>query len=107
RAYNHYFGRNRDFFYYRVASGVEIDLVIETRKKTLSRPAELVLVEIKSARKWDKRWSEPMNELCGSKGAQVRACYGVYLGSDELRHGSVQILPLSSFLERLHKGGVY
>lgn len=107
RAYNHYAAKNRELSYYRVSSGIEIDLVIETRRKTHERRAEVVLVEIKSAKKWDRRWSEAMNDLATSDALDVRASYGVYLGVEEQRSGGVHVLPLQEFLRRLHAGRIY
>lgn len=107
RAYNHYCSKNRDLSYYRISSGSEIDLVIETRRKTHERPAEVVLVEMKSSKKWDRSWATPMNELARADSVNVRACYGIYLGEDELHYDRVQVLPLRTFLTRLHTGQIF
>lgn len=107
RAYNSYFKKNRTLFYYRYSGGYEIDLLIETKKKTLSSPGELVLIEIKAAKKWDRRWNVPLEDFKASSKRQIKATFGVYLGSEKLQFGDVQVFPLPIFLELLYLGKIF
>ena len=42
RAYNAYSKKFREIFYYGVSGTMEIDLVIQTQKKTASRPDKVI-----------------------------------------------------------------
>lgn len=104
RAYNHYLGKNRALFYYKYSGGYEIDLLIENRKKTLSSPQQLTAIEVKSTRKWDKRWNAPLRDLKEKSKGRVRRIAGVYRGSQTLEFDDVTVYPVERFLERLSKG---
>jgi uncharacterized protein len=106
KAYNHYSRRHRELFYYKVSGGIEIDLLIEKSKKTLSKVQELVAIEIKYSKKWDRRWSVVMTDfqkLC----PKVKELYGVYCGNDIITHGNVKVLPVGVFLQKLSDGEIF
>lgn len=103
-AYQNSHHTGRPTYYYRTGAGVEIDFVVETRKKTLPQKAEVILIEAKHSKKWDRRWCEPCLEFSESGKVAVKHSLGVYLGKEELRFGKMQVLPLSRFLELLHDG---
>lgn len=107
RAYNHYCDRNRPLSYYGLSGGAEIDFVVETRKKTISQPAEAVTIEIKHARKWDRRWCEPSLDFGQDRKVKVKARFGVYLGIEEQTVHGMKILPLAAFLEKLWRAEVF
>ncbi len=102
RVYFHTQHIERPIAYYRTQAGREVDFVVETRKATLSRRPSVVLIEVKSARHWDARWSQPMLELHASGKLTVERMIGVYRGADVLRQGDVDIFPVEVFFERLH-----
>jgi predicted AAA+ superfamily ATPase len=99
--------RKRSIHYFRTGAGVEIDFVVETRKKSMSTPAEVILIEAKHSKKWDPRWSKGANEFAADKKIKVKASYGVYLGPDELTIGTMHVLPVQTFMERLHAGAIF
>ncbi len=104
RAYNHYLGKNRALFYYKYSGGYEIDLLIENRKKTLSSVQQITAIEIKSARKWAKRWNAPLRDLKEKSKGRVRRIVGVYRGNVTLEFDDLTVYPAEQFLERLSKG---
>lgn len=104
RAYNHYLGKNRALYYYKYSGGYEIDLLIENGKKTLSAPQRLTAIEIKSARKWDKRWNAPLLDLREKSKGRVRRTVGVYRGDKVIEFDDLTVYPVEQFLERLSKG---
>jgi hypothetical protein len=61
-------------------------------------------VEIKAAHTWRKEYGTPLKALI-DKG-KLRAGYGTYLGTSELRDGQLRILPLKKFLKELASGNV-
>jgi predicted AAA+ superfamily ATPase len=107
RAYNHYRQRNRPIHYYSVLGGGEIDFVIETKRKTPSQSPEVVCIEVKHARRWDRRWCEPCLDFGAERKIKVKARFGVYLGSEEQAVHGMRILPLPVFLEKLWEGEVF
>lgn len=107
RVFNHVSGRNRSIFFYRTGSGVEIDFIVETRKKLRSAAAHVVCLEVKSAKKWDRKWEKPMQSLKASGEIQVDRMIGVYNGENAYHFDGVDVLPLNEFLQRLHQGDIF
>ncbi len=103
RSYNSYFKRNKDLFYYRVSGGSEIDLLVETQKKTLSKFKKFTAIEIKYSKKWDKRWSKDIEDI-KSKSKNIESLVGVYVGSEILTQGNITVYPIEKFLEKLWGG---
>ena len=104
RAYNCYLQKHRDLFYYKFSDGYEVDLFIERKKKTLSSKQELVAIEIKASRHWDKRWNEPLLDLQAKSKGRIQSLVGVYQGKSRLEQSGVQIYPAEEFLLALHQG---
>lgn len=107
RAYNSYSKKRRDLFYYKYSDGYEIDLVVETRKKTLSQSQELVLMEIKANRRWDPKWNLAMIDFKKNSRSKIKACYGIYQGTDTQIFDGITVLPVFEFLERLKNGEIF
>jgi uncharacterized protein len=107
RAYNEYSRKRRGIFYYKVSGGEEIDFVIETKRKTLSHPGEVIAIEVKFAKKWDAKWSRSLREFGDQKGWKVKQAFGLYLGDRILTQEGVTVLPVTTFFERLHQGKIY
>ncbi len=106
KAYNRYLKKQKDFYYYKYSGGYEIDLVIENKKKTISSPQEFTAIEIKSAKKWDKRWNDPLIDFKEKSRGKVKKLIGIYRGSEVLIQNEVEILPAEVFLTRLAEGKV-
>ena len=107
RAYNAYSKKRRELFYYKYSDGYEIDLVIETRKKTLSQPQELILIEIKSSKRWDPKWCVPMRDFCENSKSRIKACYGIYQGEELKVIDGVTVYPVQKFLALLSEGEIF
>ena len=107
RVFNETTAKHRPLSYYHTASDVEIDFVIETRKRQTSAKPAVVCVEVKSAERWDHSWDRAMRGLAASGRVQVDGIYGVYLGNRRLQFDDVQVLPVMDFLSALHAGEVY
>lgn len=89
-------------FYYRTKSGTEVDFVIEVKKATLSKPAEIVTIEVKLASKWDSRWSS-VNPFTGANNIKVVGRYGIYGGERRLSSNGLEVYPYSDFISELYK----
>ncbi len=107
RAYNSYSKKVRDLFYYKVSGGNEVDLLIETSRKTLSKPQKLVALEIKSSKKWDSRWSHSLQTILDSPKSPVYKAVAVYRGKQILTQGKVSIYPVEEFLKLLYSGDIF
>lgn len=107
RARERQLGMERTIAYYRTGAGVEVDFVVELEKKTLQRPASVVLIEAKSSTRWDPRWEQSMRELAEKGGVRVARALGVYAGTHRLTHGAVEVWPFGEFAEALAAGTLY
>jgi predicted AAA+ superfamily ATPase len=107
RVFNETARKHRPISYYRTPMGVEVDFVIETRKRQSGNPPRVVAVEVKLSSKWDRSWEKPMRDLAAQPGIEVDRCFGVYTGERSYRFDSVQVLPVPEFLTALHAGKVF
>jgi predicted AAA+ superfamily ATPase len=107
RVYNETSGKRRAITYYRTASGVEIDFIIETKKRRQGVRPSVVCVEVKSAERWDRTWDRAMRDLASRDDVTVEGAYGVYRGVRRLQFDAVQIVPVTDFLLALHAGEIY
>lgn len=107
RVYNHTASRHKAISYYRTRAGLEVDFVVELERRTASRKARIVCVEVKSSRKWDRRWEQAMRGLAASGALHVDRMIGVYLGDTAYHFDGVDVLPLAQFIEELFAGRVY
>lgn len=107
RVFNEVGRRYRPIAYYATASGAEIDFVVETRQGRPHSPAHVVLIEVKLARKWDRRWERAMRDLKARSGVAVDRMIGVYTGPRAYHYDGLDILPVEDFLRQLHQGRVF
>ncbi len=107
RAYNSYNRKAKDIFFYKAIGGAEIDFLIEVEKKTLSRSRKFLAIEIKSATRWDKRWSKSLAEFLENKKSGIARAVGIYMGEQILTQDGVEILPLRIFLKKLNAGDFF
>ena len=106
RGYNHAQGKNRPLAFYRTASGVEVDFVIETQRGTTGS-THIVAIEVKLATKWERKWERPLRSLSVSEGIHVDRMIGVYTGARRYHFDGLDVLPLGEFLRQLHAGEVF
>lgn len=107
RVYSHTTQKERPISFYRTGSGVEIDFVIETRKRTVSTKPAVVCIEVKYSKRWDRKWEVPMRSLATSGQVRADKMFGVYMGTDRYHFDRVEVLPVTAFLECLHQGKVF
>lgn len=107
RVYNHTANRNKAFSYYRTRAGLEVDFIVELERQTSTRRAKIACVEVKSSRKWDRRWEQAMRGLAESGKLRVDRMIGVYLGDTAYHFDGVDVLPMEQFIDELFAGRVY
>jgi predicted AAA+ superfamily ATPase len=84
-----------ELHYWRTPSGSEVDFV-------WTRGPHAVGVEVKAATSWRKEYGAPLKALMDQ--GNLQAGYGVYMGTAELKDGSLNVLPLKRFLRELASG---
>lgn len=107
KVYNQTQEKHRGIYFYRTGSGVEIDFVVETKKRQQSSNPHVVCMEVKMAEKWDSSWEKPMRSLNEYKGIHVDRMIGIYNGTRVYHYDGVDVLPVKEFLEQLHSGKVF
>lgn len=107
RVYNHVFKKMKSIFYYNVPSGLEVDFVIELESGSRTKKPEVVMIEVKLAKKWDRSWNRSMISLKETGALRVSRCIGIYCGTERLTFGEVEVLPVEQFLVELYSGRVY
>ncbi|MGH7856386.1 MAG: DUF4143 domain-containing protein, partial [Candidatus Binatia bacterium] len=98
RAWINRSGCGGELSYWRTPSGSEVDF-IWSRGGTRT-----VGIEAKAARRWRSGDGAALAGLAAQ--GKVRRAFAVYRGSETLRDGPVEVLPVRRFLERLAAGEV-
>ncbi|MBC8401451.1 MAG: ATP-binding protein [Candidatus Marinimicrobia bacterium] len=102
RVYNENFNRFRPIRYYRTAAGVEIDFVIETKRRTSHKAPHIICIEVKLASKWNRRWENAMRDLDQRQNINVDRMIGIYMGKQTYHFDGVDVYPVKVFLEKLY-----
>jgi predicted AAA+ superfamily ATPase len=94
RAYLSYSELNYPTFFWSSHDGVEVDLILETKKGYIA-------VEFKSTPRWDNKFNRGLERISDElQTSQVR-CIGVYTGDREAWFNNIQVLPFIQFLKML------
>lgn len=97
RAFLSYSGLSYPPHYFRTHDGVEVDLLLETRKGFLA-------LEFKSTKDWRSSWNAGFRRL-REEIPHVR-CVGVFAGSRRQKGGGFEIWPYAQFLAELWGGAL-
>ena len=107
RVHDHTQGKGRFIGYYETGAGSEVDFVIEVRKRTQTKAPVLVAIEVKAARKWNRKWERAIRDLADTGKVEVMAMFGVYQGEERLQFDRFVVLPVREFLKELAAGRIY
>jgi len=86
---------------------MEIEFLIETKKKRNTSKAHVVTIEVKLSKKWNRKWESPARSLNESGKVCVDKMFGVYMGEESYHFDGFDVLPVQTFLTLLYKGDVY
>lgn len=84
-----------------------MDFIVELRKKTMQKPAEVILHRSQNRQQVGPRWCKPIRSLDERKALKVAKSIGVYLGRERLTYDGFDVWPLELFLKALHEGNVF
>ena len=86
---------------------MEIDFIVETRKRQGAAPAHLVAIEVKRSDKWNRSWEFGLRDLASQKGVKVDRLIAVYTGPRIYQFEGLDVLPVAEFLQDLHQGKIF
>ncbi len=107
RVYNHTHDKHRPIYYYKASGKEEIDFVIETKNRSTSSPPEIVCIEVKHAKTWQRKWEKLMRSLANSPKLSVKRMIGVYRGQERYHFQGLDVLPVKDFLTELYLGKIF
>lgn len=107
RTYNTVKKKHRPISYYRTASGLEIDFVVETQKRQMNEPAHIVCIEVKYATKWQRKWERILRDVQNQNDIKVERMIGVYTGTRSYHFDGLDVLPVTEFLDQLYNGLIF
>lgn len=107
RVFNESSQKRRAISYYANPGDNEIDFVVETKKKTMSNPGEVVLIEAKAGKKWKREFEKPIRAFEATSKVKVRKKFGVYGGDTRYEFDGFVVLPYVQFVKELFDGKVF
>lgn len=106
RAYAEVHKKKWSIYYYNVPSSGDMDFIIETKKKSISQPAEFITLEVKLAKKWDSKFEKMSNSIKESCPKNLKRMLAIYLGDKRLTKNGIEIFPLDQFISELWNKGL-
>lgn len=97
QAYLAYHSVRGSLGYWRTPSGTEVDFI-------WWYGSEAVGIEVKAGETFRKDYLKGLKSL--KESVDLRESYIVYLGSEQLRVGDTQVVPVMDFLRKLHQGEI-
>ena len=107
RTWNEVGGKHRNIAYYRSAAGVEIDFVIETRKRQPGQKPVIICIEVKHATTWQRKWEKALKSISNDDRIEVSRRIGVYRGNRQYEFDGVEVFPVEMFLKELFAGNIF
>jgi predicted AAA+ superfamily ATPase len=83
--------------YWRTPSGSEVDFV-------WTRGNRAIGLEVKASATWRNEYGNAIKSLIAD--GKLNAGYGIYTGPNELKDGSIRVLPLGKFFRELTDGNI-
>jgi predicted AAA+ superfamily ATPase len=93
--------KNYRIYYYAVPNTGDLDFIVETKRKSLSSPAEYYGIEVKLAQKWSPNFEKLSAAIHKNKPTCLKKIYAVYTGKTRLTRPSTTVLPVNDFVAAL------
>lgn len=106
RAYLNQSFKYYEIFHYTLASSYDIDFIVQTRKRVLTRPGQLVAIEVKYGKKFRHEWIKGLCDFASLSKETVTGKHVVYCGRDRLEVEGVHVWPTAMFLDELFRGKI-
>lgn len=107
RAYNEYSKKHLGIYFYGVSGGNEVDLLIETQKRSPKSPSEVIAIEFKLGTRWKNEWRQGLSTLTPNKKFFIKKKYVVYTGTSKFETEDITVLGAEEFLEILFKDNIF
>lgn len=107
KSYNDYSKKKLDLFYYGISGSSEIDLIVETKKRSQDSAANIIAIEFKLGNKWKSEWKKNISILESSSRLEVSKSYIVYTGIKRLEISGIIIIDVKDFLIELFEGKIF
>lgn len=95
-----------NIYFYNVPGLGDIDFIIETKRKSINKPAEFISIEVKLAKKWDAKFEKMTFAVKEKKSKNLKRAIAIYLGEHRLTKNGLEIFPLDQFINELWKKGL-
>ena len=89
-----------------IGQSYDIDFVVQTKKRVLSKRSELICIAIKYGRKFRAEWLKGLKDFATLSKDRVVSCHGIYARTDRLKVDGVDVWPAEKFLAALFKGEI-
>lgn len=107
KSYNEYSKRKLGLYFYGVAGGNEIDLLIETIKRGQASPAEVITIEFKFGNKWKNEWKKGFSALSETTKLKIQKKYIIYTGEKKFETEGILVCGANEFLDLLFAGKIF
>lgn len=107
KSYNEYSKKRLGLFFYGLAGGNEVDLVIETKKRGQNASAEIIAIEFKLGEKWKNEWKKSLSILSETPKIKILKKYIVYTGKKKFETDNILVCGADDFLTHLFNDDVF
>ncbi|MES2802331.1 MAG: AAA family ATPase [Bdellovibrionota bacterium] len=94
-------------FFYNVPTLGDIDFVIETKKKSLSSPSQIVTIDVKLSKTWNTNFEKLPKLIAEKAPKQLKKSVAIYLGDRRLTKNNIEVYPLADFISALWGGKIF
>lgn len=98
KTYSDYFQKRWLTHFWGTPGKNEVDFIVSKGKTSVG-------IEVKSTKKWDKKFNTGLETLLEAK--KIKAAYGVYLGTEQLKVGNIEVLPFRHFVSKMYADNLF
>ncbi len=106
RAYLNHSFKYFPIYHYTISGSYDIDFMIESRKKLMGKPGEIVCIEVKYGHRFRSDWLDGIKDFSRLSKHKVTGCHVVYCGQDRMQEHGIDIWPVFEFVAALFNGQI-